>query len=165
MTYLIRITAEKSKLKPFYERFVSYLPLSHIAAQSVDIYCSIYIGGTTYFAQPDAFKGTLNQTLLDVRPTFFFAVPRVLEKIQDKLDETLNGLSGIKLKILSWARRVSLEHLSQGFTGLNRFSLFYLIAHRLFLSKIHKKLGLDKTRSIIRYNDFSLQPFFTQMTI
>ena len=151
MTYLIRITAEKSKLKPFYERFVSYLPLSHIAAQSVDIYCSIYMGGTTYFAQPDAFKGTLNQTLLDVRPTFFFAVPRVLEKIQEKLESTLSGFSGLKLKILNWARRVSLDCLTQGFTGVSRFRLFYFIAHRLLLCKIHQKLGLDKTRSIIRY--------------
>ena len=35
---------------------VSYLPLSHIAAQMLDIYIQITIGGTTFFAQPDALK-------------------------------------------------------------------------------------------------------------
>jgi long-chain-fatty-acid--CoA ligase ACSBG len=34
----------------------SYLPLSHIAAQLIDIHCVLAMGGTTYFAQPDALK-------------------------------------------------------------------------------------------------------------
>ena len=34
----------------------SYLPLSHIAAQLIDIHCLQALGGTTYFAQPDALK-------------------------------------------------------------------------------------------------------------
>ena len=35
---------------------ISYLPLSHVAAQLLDIYVPILCGGTTYFAQPDALK-------------------------------------------------------------------------------------------------------------
>jgi long-chain-fatty-acid--CoA ligase ACSBG len=35
---------------------VSYLPLSHIAAQMVDIWVTMKVGGATYFAQPDALK-------------------------------------------------------------------------------------------------------------
>lgn len=38
------------------EVVVSYLPLSHIAAQMVDIWIAMKIGGVTYFAQPDALK-------------------------------------------------------------------------------------------------------------
>lgn len=38
------------------EVVVSYLPLSHIAAQMVDIWITMKIGGVTYFAQPDALK-------------------------------------------------------------------------------------------------------------
>jgi long-chain-fatty-acid--CoA ligase ACSBG len=67
------------------DRVVSYLPLSHIAAQLIDIYCMLILGGCTYFAQPDALKGTLTVTLKEVRPTFFFGVPRVWEKIEEKM--------------------------------------------------------------------------------
>lgn len=38
------------------EAVVSYLPLSHIAAQMVDIWVTMRVGGATYFAQPDALK-------------------------------------------------------------------------------------------------------------
>ena len=58
------------------ERVVSYLPLSHIAAQMEDIYLSIFGVMTLHFAQPDALKGSLLQTLLEVRPTLIFGVPR-----------------------------------------------------------------------------------------
>ena len=57
-------------------RIVTYLPLSHIAGQMADIYLPLHAGATVYFAQPDALKGSLRQTLLEVKPTLFFGVPR-----------------------------------------------------------------------------------------
>jgi len=39
-----------------YEVVVSYLPLSHVAAQIVDIYCPLMYAASVYFAQPDALK-------------------------------------------------------------------------------------------------------------
>ncbi len=151
MCYLVRnIATEHVKLKSFDERFVSYLPLSHIAAQSVDIYCSMYMGGTTYFAQPDALKGSLAVTLQEVRPTLFFAVPRVFEKMQEKLESTLNGLSGLKLSLINWARRVRFENIINSFSRQKGYSLSNFMAQKFFLSKIHEKLGLDQCRTIIR---------------
>lgn len=38
------------------EVLISYLPLSHVAAQEMDIYASIACGATVYFAQPDVLK-------------------------------------------------------------------------------------------------------------
>ena len=38
------------------EHFVSYLPLSHIASQLIDIYVPLATAGTVWFAQPDAMK-------------------------------------------------------------------------------------------------------------
>lgn len=43
------------------EVVVSYLPLSHIAAQMMDVWVPMKIGAFTYFAQPDALKVRLGQ--------------------------------------------------------------------------------------------------------
>lgn len=71
------------------ERFISYLPLNHIAAQMMDIYVPIVTLGTVYFAKPDALKGSLGETLSDVNPTIFVGVPRVWEKIMEKIKKKL----------------------------------------------------------------------------
>jgi len=42
------------------EQFVSYLPLSHIASQLVDIYVPMATAGTVWFAQPDAMKVSIH---------------------------------------------------------------------------------------------------------
>ena len=42
---------------------ISYLPLSHIAAQMMDIHAQLSTGLTIHFAQPDALKGSLRDTL------------------------------------------------------------------------------------------------------
>jgi long-chain-fatty-acid--CoA ligase ACSBG len=61
------------------ERFLSYLPLSHIAAQMIDVHAPMYLGASTWFAQPDALKGSLTHSMKDCLPTIFFGVPRVWE--------------------------------------------------------------------------------------
>jgi len=71
------------------ERFVSYLPLNHIAAQMMDIYIPISILGTVWFADKNALKSgksTLVPTLKDARPTIFLGVPRVWEKIMEGIE-------------------------------------------------------------------------------
>ena len=45
-------------------RIISFLPLSHIAAQMIDIMAAVMVGHTVWFAQPDALKGTIKNTLL-----------------------------------------------------------------------------------------------------
>lgn len=87
-----------------HETAVSYLPLSHIAAQVLDIIRPIALAGTTYFADKDALKGGLIKTLLEVRPTFFFGVPRVWEKMAEKMKE-VGAQSGPITRIISnWAK-------------------------------------------------------------
>ena len=55
---------------------VSYLPLSHVAPQVLDVWLPIATAGTCWFAQPDALKGSLLQTMKEVHPTIFLGVPR-----------------------------------------------------------------------------------------
>jgi long-chain-fatty-acid--CoA ligase ACSBG len=77
----------------------------------VDLIAPMVVGGTVHFAQPDALKGSLVNTLkevrktaslllaLQVRPTCFLGVPRVWEKIQEKMIATGKENSGFKARL------------------------------------------------------------------
>jgi long-chain-fatty-acid--CoA ligase ACSBG len=80
-------------------RVVSYLPLSHAAGQFIDIYMALLTGCHIFFADPTALTGSLVQTLQEVRPEGFFSVPRVWEKIYEKMMEVSKGNTGILAKI------------------------------------------------------------------
>jgi long-chain-fatty-acid--CoA ligase ACSBG len=73
------------------ERFISYLPLNHIAAQMMDIYVPICSIGCVTFADPDALRGSLKDTLLEVKPTIFIGVPRVWEKMEESIQKEMSG--------------------------------------------------------------------------
>ena len=59
------------------DRFVSFLPMNHIAAQFVDTMIPVMYPVTVYIARPDALRGSLLNTLQLAQPTLFVAVPRV----------------------------------------------------------------------------------------
>ena len=63
---------------------VSYLPLSHIAAQGIDVFSAIYCGAEVHFADADALRGSLKATLLRVRPTLFFGRDRPMKVATDE---------------------------------------------------------------------------------
>jgi long-chain-fatty-acid--CoA ligase ACSBG len=92
------------------DRFISYLPLSHIAAQMIDIHAPMNIGCCTYFAQLDALKGSLKHTLTDVRPTIFFGVPRVWEKFQEAMVELGRKNPAILQWLSAWAKGLGRGH-------------------------------------------------------
>lgn len=56
MTWTANVAGQTAKMRYGEEVGISYLPLSHIAAQMLDIYMPLYYGATCYFAQPDALK-------------------------------------------------------------------------------------------------------------
>lgn len=66
-------------------KLVSYLPLSHSASQIIDIFGCIVKGAHVHFADATALQGSLVNYLKEVRPTFFFSVPRVWEKIEEQM--------------------------------------------------------------------------------
>ena len=104
-----RTLADVYQLKDMEERFVSYLPLSHVAANIMDIFMVIQCLGTLYFANKDALKGTLVATLKEAQPTVFFGVPRVWEKIREKMVEIGKSNTGIKKAVGLWAKKTGLD--------------------------------------------------------
>eukprot|EP00019_Armaparvus_languidus_P008267 CAMPEP_0168591482 /NCGR_PEP_ID=MMETSP0420-20121227/7163_1 /TAXON_ID=498008 /ORGANISM="Pessonella sp." /LENGTH=712 /DNA_ID=CAMNT_0008627287 /DNA_START=55 /DNA_END=2193 /DNA_ORIENTATION=+ len=137
------------------EHIVSYLPLSHIAAQILDIHAPIAAvalrGGscTVHFARPDALKGTLGDTLRAARPTVFFGVPRVWEKIAEKMKAmgAATKASSVKTNLVAWAKSCgAAAYEAEAANGSNQLPWGYPLAHKLVLSKVRMALGLDRCK-------------------
>jgi len=127
------------------DSLISYLPLSHIAAQMLDIHGPLSVGASVYFAQPDALKGSLPQTLKEVKPTAFLGVPRVWEKIQEKMSEVGKKTTGLKKTISTWARGKGLE----GNYSIQRggdVPWGWWFADHLVFQKVKEALGLQNCR-------------------
>ena len=97
-----------------------------------------------YFADKDALKGTLINTMLVVRPTVFVGVPRVWEKIYDKMKEIASNNGFIKTWIASWAKSHGLYYNMNKMNGNNYKHWGYIFAKWLILNKIRTALGLDR---------------------
>ncbi|XP_021074084.1 long-chain-fatty-acid--CoA ligase ACSBG2 [Mus pahari] len=122
---------------------VSYLPLSHIAAQLTDIWIPIKIGGLTFFAQPDALRGTLVYTLQEVKPTVFMGVPRIWEKMQDTIKENVARSSSLRKKAFAWAKMLGLKVNTKRMLGKRDVPMNYRMAKALVFTKVRTSLGLD----------------------
>ena len=130
--------------------FLSYLPLSHIATQMLDIMFSCYTGGSIWFATPDALKGGLLPLLQQTRPTLFFGVPRVWEKIMDSIKAKSDQNSYIKKNIANMAKYVGLSvNMELAATagrsgGCYKSTNIYDLFNKLFFKKLKIMLGLDR---------------------
>ena len=134
------------------DHIISYLPLFHIAAQQLDKHCPLQTGCQIWFALPDALRWSLGVTLKDVRPTVFFGVPRVCEKMYDKMQDVAEYVTGIKKKLSTWAKGQSASYWkSQKITDgvdvtyacLGSGHMFYPVA-KVLPGKVRKALGFDR---------------------
>lgn len=85
-------------------RYISYLPLSHVASQYADIFLAAYNGAHVHFADANALKGSLIDYLLEVRPSTFLGVPRIYEKMEERVRSVLEK----KPFIYKWADHVGI---------------------------------------------------------
>jgi long-chain acyl-CoA synthetase len=83
------VTATASGSARPHVRWVSYLPLAHIAERMFTLYLTIYNAGHTYFCH-NAATGLVG-CIGEVKPTSFFGVPRVWEKIQAGIQALLTA--------------------------------------------------------------------------
>ena len=105
---------------------ISYLPLSHVAEQMISIHGPMISGASVWFC---ADLDQLGNLLRAARPTIFFGVPRVWEKLQGRVEEGVAQSPRLKQLLFGWARR------SGG-----------ALASKLVLGPVRQKLGLDRAR-------------------
>lgn len=144
LTFVARTGAEFESMRDAEESIISYLPLSHIAGQIVDIYAALSIAGTVYFAEKDALKGSLSKTLRQVRPTRFLGVPRVYEKMHEKMLEIGSNQNFLSKAVGSWAKGVTLQHHLDQMAGKPSNSVQYQLAKKFVISKVKQALGFDR---------------------
>jgi len=131
---LVNFTAEDSG--------ISYLPLSHIAEQVLSIHGPMRAGACIWFAESIE---SLPDNLREVRPTFFFGVPRVWEKMQAKIAAAGAKNPPLRKKIAAWARKQGLAGGKAEQKGLSK-GLGYTIANKLVFSAVRERIGLDRAR-------------------
>jgi len=133
--------SERAGAKPGNDQ-ISYLPLSHIAEQMFSIIAPISIGVTVWFAES---IDLLLDTLQDARPHAFFAVPRVWEKMQHKMQAAGADAPPLQKKIAAWARGIGLKASEAEERGSSSKPLLYPIAKKLVFDKVAARLGMDRS--------------------
>ncbi|XP_038155657.1 long-chain-fatty-acid--CoA ligase ACSBG2-like [Cyprinodon tularosa] len=128
------------------EVLVSYLPLSHVAAQMIDIWCCMSLAGTAHFAEPDALKGSLANTLREARPTGFLGVPRVWEKMQEGMKAAAAKATPLKKRVAEWAKSIGLEYSYSAMRGENMVPWGFMLSNNLVFKKVRAALGLDRCK-------------------
>lgn len=164
LTWTGLIAGHKFKLNENHQG-ISYLPLSHIAAQQVDVVVSLTFGYSMDIAPSDALKGNnLKKYIVNTRPTFFLAVPQVWEKMKDGIQEKLKEASFIKkllFKIVTPITRAALKDLEKLAARdysekagklwywadiirsyIDKFALF--LSNALMCKKVKAAIGLDR---------------------
>jgi long-subunit acyl-CoA synthetase (AMP-forming) len=117
VTIALNLARDLAYLENPNTRFISYLPLCHIAERNIVEFAGIAAGGTIYFVEN---LTTFQQNLSETRPTHFLAVPRIWAKFQEGILQKIGGEK--KLNLL----------------------LKIPVLNKLIKKKIQKGLGLDQ---------------------
>lgn len=117
-------------------RALSFLPLNHIFERMI-IYLHMYKGVSAYFAEG---LDTISDNLKEVRPQIFTTVPRLLEKVYEKIMAKGSELTGIKRKLFFWAHGLAKRYeINQDMGWWYRFQLN--LANKLIFNKWREALG------------------------
>ncbi len=119
-------------------RTISFLPACHIFERMIQ-YLYIYRGFGIYFAESIE---AIGDNIREVKPHMFTAVPRLIEKVFDKIVAKGQELTGIKKALFFWAVKVGEKF---DFTTEHKFpyNIKLKIARKLIFSKWREALGGD----------------------
>ena len=132
-------------------RALSFLPICHIFERMV-LYLYQFYGVSIYFAESIE---KLSDNLKEVKPNVITAVPRLLEKVYDKIYAKGTELSGIKKKLFFWAVDLGLKYEPYGKNGW-WYESQLSIARKLIFSKW--KEGLGGNLNLMVSGSAALQP-------
>jgi long-chain acyl-CoA synthetase len=119
-----------------HSKVLSFLPVCHIYERMLH-YLYMHIGCSIHFAES---METIGDNIREVKPDVFSAVPRLIEKVYDKIIAKGDELTGIKRRLFFWA-----VDIAERFDNTGKNSLFFTIqlgiARKLIFSKWREALG------------------------
>ena len=115
---------------------LSFLPVCHIF-ERVILYIYMYNSVSVYFAES---VETIADNLREVKPEVMTAVPRLLEKVYDKIYAKGEELSGVKQNLFYWAVNIGLKYEPYRQNGA-WYEFKLKVAKKLILSKWKEALG------------------------
>jgi long-chain acyl-CoA synthetase len=136
---LVSNVLDSSPRIPFVENqtiALSFLPICHIFERII-LYMYQYFSVTVYYAES---LEKLTENINEVKPNVFSVVPRLLEKVYDKIYAKGTDLTGIKKKLFFWAVELGLKYEPYGQNGW-WYETQLKIARKLIFSKWQAALG------------------------
>jgi long-chain acyl-CoA synthetase len=124
-------------------RVLSFLPICHVF-ERVLIYLYQYAGTTIYFTES---IGTIGQNAQEIKPNLMSVVPRLLEKLYDKIILKGEDLTGIKKSLFNWAVKLGEQWKPYGENGA-WYEFKLKIANTLIFSKWREALGGELTTMV-----------------
>ncbi|MDB4754999.1 long-chain fatty acid--CoA ligase [bacterium] len=119
-----------------YAKALSFLPVCHVYERMIH-YLYMMNGVSIYFAES---METIGDNLRETQPNVFTAVPRLLEKVYDKIVTKGAAAGGIKTKLFFWALNLGLRYEVNGANGA-WYEFQLKIARKLIFSKWKEALG------------------------
>jgi long-chain acyl-CoA synthetase len=116
-------------------KILSFLPLSHVYERMVNYHFQ-YKGMSIYYAEN---MGTIVQDVKEIQPQIFNSVPRLLERVYDRIIGKGKDLKGVKKNIFFWAVNLGFKFNPNGNSAAYNFKL--KIADKLVFSKWREALG------------------------
>ena len=116
---------------------LSFLPLCH-AYERMLVFMYQYLGMSVYYAQN---LGTIAENIKEIQPTMMSTVPRMLEKIYDKIYNTSHSMPWLTKKIFRWAMALACKYKIQDHDRTWWYNQKHKIAEALVYRKIRKNIG------------------------
>jgi len=120
-----------------YHRSLTFLPPCH-AYERMVIYTYLYIGITTHIAES---LDKIGQNIKEVQPHIMTAVPRILEKVYEKIMKAGLELNGMKRNIFDWAVKVAEDYDPDPKKRSFTYNIKLKLAKKLVLDKWYEALG------------------------
>ena len=149
-------SAPRIPFEPGKNTALSFLPICHIFERMI-LYLYQYYGVSVYFGESIE---KISDNIKEVRPNVITAVPRLLEKVYDKIYAKGAELTGIKKALFFWAINLGLRYEPYGANGF-WYELQLKIARKLIFSKW--KEGLGGNLDLMASGSAALQPRLTRV--